>query len=233
MNLQDIMKQLEEAGTAQNRKIYTNHGCDIDQYGVSMANLKKILKPIKKDAALGKQLFMSNNADAIYLSQWIVRVEDITIEELEDRIRLSNYYIIIENVIPNIIANDLEWSKEILSKWLHHEEPRFRQSAYNLYANILGIYPDDEFSMDDIKNTLLHIEAHLQEEENRVRYTMNNFVIAVGTYIEELSIFAQEVAQKIGKVQVHMGQTACKVPDAYLYIDKVKQMNRIGQKRKR
>ncbi len=61
---------------------------------------------------------------------------------------------------------------------------------------------------------------------------MNGFVIAVGTYIASLTNKATAIAEKIGKVEVDMGGTACKVPDAPDYIQKVKDKDRIGKKRK-
>ena len=61
---------------------------------------------------------------------------------------------------------------------------------------------------------------------------MNGFVIAVGTYVKELTDKSQEVANKIGKVSVSMGETACKVPLATDYLQKAIQKGRIGKKRK-
>ena len=49
---------------------------------------------------------------------------------------------------------------------------------------------------------------------------MNGFVISVGTYIEGLTKKSKEVASRIGKVNVNMGGTACKVPLATDYINK-------------
>ena len=61
---------------------------------------------------------------------------------------------------------------------------------------------------------------------------MNGFVISVGTYIEGLTKKTQEVASRIGKVNVNMGGTACKVPLATDYINKAIEKGRIGKKRK-
>ena len=61
---------------------------------------------------------------------------------------------------------------------------------------------------------------------------MNGFVIAVGTYIKELTEKSKEVANKIGKVKVDVGGTACKVPLAIDYINKVIDKGRLGKKRK-
>lgn len=61
---------------------------------------------------------------------------------------------------------------------------------------------------------------------------MNGFVIAVGTYIKSLTEKSKEVANKIGEVSVDVGGTACKVPRASEYINKVIDKGRIGKKRK-
>jgi len=47
-----------------------------------------------------------------------------------------------------------------------------------------------------------------------------------------LSKRAKEVAAEIGNVSVDMGDTACKVPLATAYIEKVEAMGKLGQKRK-
>ncbi|QMS84560.1 DNA alkylation repair protein [Candidatus Xianfuyuplasma coldseepsis] len=233
MTYEQVLQQLQQFGTAQNRKIYTNHGCDIPVFGVSMANLKKILKPIKKDTKLGKELFFSDNMDAIYLSQWIVDINELTTEDLEDRILYSNYYLLIENAIPTIIGQSAVRTTEILNKWLHHEEPRFRQSAYALYGLYVSSTPDEKLNIDEITNELHYIKENIHQEENRVRYQMNQFVISVGAYIKSLFEVAMDTANAIGTVSVQMGKTACKVPFAPEYLEKIESMNRVGTKRKR
>jgi len=47
-------------------------------------------------------------------------------------------------------------------------------------------------------------------------------VISATSYITDLYDQGREVAAKVGKVHVDMGGTACKVPDALSYIEKVR-----------
>jgi hypothetical protein len=61
---------------------------------------------------------------------------------------------------------------------------------------------------------------------------MNGFVIAVGCYVQALTELARKTAQRIGEVSVDMGDTACKVPFAPEYIQKVQDRGTIGKKRK-
>lgn len=61
---------------------------------------------------------------------------------------------------------------------------------------------------------------------------MNGFVIAVGAYVKPLLKQAKSTAEAIGKVEVDMGGTACKVPLATQYIAKIVDAGRVGKKRK-
>ena len=231
MTYNEVMKKLEELGTEQNRKIYINHGNDIDMFGVSIANLKKILKPIKDDKSLGLKLLKSKNSDAIYLSQWIVDANQLTINDLEELIELTNFYMTLDNVIPNIVIQNKDLTQLCIKSWIDSDNPRKRQSAYSLYALVLGTYPKEEIDQEDIIKKLNHISAVIHDEENRVRYSMNGFVISAGIYNSELTEYVKDLSTKIGKVKVFMGNTSCKVPFAPEYIKKVEKMNRIGKKR--
>ena len=67
------------------------------------------------------------------------------------------------------------------------------------------------------------------------RYKLEDFTlteILKGTSISELTDRSLEIAAKIGTVNVEMGGTACKVPLAKDYIQKVIDKGRIGKKRK-
>ena len=72
----------------------------------------------------------------------------------------------------------------------------------------------------------------MQESPNRVRYAMNIFVIACGAAVELLHAQAIAAAERIGKVDVYMGNTACKVPDAAVYISNVVEKGYLGKKKK-
>ena len=61
---------------------------------------------------------------------------------------------------------------------------------------------------------------------------MNGFVIAVGAYVRPLNKQAKATAKKLGKVEVDVGNTACKVPLALAYIEKFEKSSRAGKKRK-
>ena len=48
MNLKEVMTELESLGSEQTRKIFGRHNGPKDMFGVKVADLKKILKHIKR-----------------------------------------------------------------------------------------------------------------------------------------------------------------------------------------
>jgi hypothetical protein len=76
------------------------------------------------------------------------------------------------------------------------------------------------------------VEKTIHEQPNRVRYAMNGFVIAVGSYVKALTELALQAGLRIGRLAVDMGGTACKVPYAPEFIQKVQKRGAVGKKRK-
>ena len=105
-------------------------------------------------------------------------------------------------------------------------------TGWAMMSSLVGIKDDAELDLAELKRLLLRVQKTFPKEQNRVRNAMNGFVIAVGTYVQPLSDFALQTAQKIGEVSVDVGDTSCKVPYAPDYIEKVKKRGAIGKKRK-
>jgi hypothetical protein len=78
----------------------------------------------------------------------------------------------------------------------------------------------------------LRAQKKIHSEPDRVRYVMNGFIVAVGSYVKALTDLALETAARIGPVTVNMDGTACKVPDAAEQILKAQKRGAIGKKRK-
>ena len=232
MTYNEVMKELESYGSEQTTKIYRNHGADIPLFGVSVANIKKVAKKLKNSHDVGYELLKTDNVDAIYLSQYVVDAEKLTIEDLEEVVERTEYYMLLDVVVANLAAKNKSIAFEALQKWINSDNHRYRQVAYSLYGLILMSYDDKLIDKEDVINRIELIKNGIHDEENRVRYNMNNFLIGVGSNYEDLTNTCKEYAKEIGKVNVYMGKTSCKVPDAYSYIEKIEKMGNIGKKRK-
>jgi len=90
-----------------------------------------------------------------------------------------------------------------------------------------------EFSDDDGRHLLKTIETELHNSPNRARHAMNNALIAIGTYMNNLTTDALKTAKRIGPVIVDHGDTSCKTPDASTYIARALKRKTIPRKKKR
>ena len=232
MTTEEILKELQGYGNEATKKIFLNHGAREPYYGVKVQDLKKIVKKVKKDHELSLELYASGNSDAMYLAGLIADENKISKNELIKWANGAYWYMISEYTVPWITAES-PYGFELGLKWIDSDEERIASAGWATLSYYASINPDDELDIPVYSKLLDRIELSIHQDMNRVRYTMNGFVISIGTYIEELSEKASEVAKKIGKIKVDMGGTACKVPLATDYIKKVDDKGRIGKKRKK
>jgi len=130
------------------------------------------------------------------------------------------------------VAAETEFGFELGLKWIQSEVETFASAGWGTLAYYAMLHEDEKLDTKFYIKLLDTIENEIHEAQNRVRYAMNGFVISIGTSIEALTNKSKEVAKKIGKISVDVGGTACKVPLAIDYIDKVIAKERIGVKRK-
>lgn len=231
MTYEEIMKKLKELGSEQTKRIYENHGVKEPYFGVKIGDLKKLVKYVKKDHELALALYNSGNHDAMYLAGLSINPKLISKETLQDWAKKAYWYMISEYTVAGVAAES-DFAVELASEWMTSEDEMIAVCGWSTYANYLSITPDEDLNITEIRELLNQVKNTIHHERNRVRYVMNGFVIGVGAYVTALNEEAKQVADHIGKVHVDVGNTACKVPMAFDYIEKVENMNRVGMKRK-
>ncbi len=228
---EDILKQLEILGQDSIKKTFLRHGIKEPVYGVKIEELKKIQKKIKQNHVLALELYASGVHDAMYLAGLIAEPEKMSLEELQAWVTLANSPILNENTVAGVAAES-KFGKRIAIEWINSLDEGLASSGWSTLSGIVSIKEDTELDIPELRKLLERVSSLIHSSPNRVKKMMNGFVIAIGIYVKELNALAKEIARKIGKVSVDMGDTACKVPDALEYINKAESKNIIGKKRK-
>lgn len=231
MKLDEVIVELRSYGNEDTKKTFIRHGAREPFFGVKVQDLKKIVKKIKKDHDLSLELFSTGNSDAMYLAGLIADESKISKNELNDWVKGAYWYMISEYTVA-WVASESKYGWELALEWIDSSQENIASSGWSTLSNMAMLYPDNELDIQKYSELLDRIENEIHKSQNRVRYTMNGFVIAVGVSVAELSEKAKKIAAKIGKVDVNMGKTACKVPLASDYIQKVAVSHQIGKKRK-
>jgi 3-methyladenine DNA glycosylase AlkD len=230
-SLEEIMEELKQMGTEQTKNTFLRHGAKEPFFGVRVGDMKKLVKEVKKDQELARALFATGNSDAMYLAGLTVNPKLMSKEMLQEWVKQAYWYMVSEYTVAWITAES-PYAVELAREWILSPDELIATCGWSTYSNYISITPDDKLDLEEIKQLLKQVENGIHQERNRVRYNMNAFVINVGAYVVPLFEEATRVAEVIGKVHVDLGQTACKVPLATEYIDKIEKLGKTGKKKK-
>jgi len=231
MTSQEILNQLKEFGDEQTKKIFIRHGAKEPFYGVKVQDLKKIQKIVKKNHELALELYDSGNSDAMYLAALISEPKNMTKAQLQKWAENAYWYMLSEySVAWTAAESNFAW--ELAEEWIKSDKENIASAGWSTFSSFIAIKNDTEIDQKKIEDLLSFVEKNIHSSKNRIRYTMNGFVISVGAYIKPLLEKSKLIAKMIGKVDVEMGGTSCKVPLAIDYINKIESKDRVGKKRK-
>ena len=231
MTTQEILDQLEAFSDERTKKTLMNHGAQEPFFGVKVADLKKIVKKTKKNHALSLELYATGNSDAMYLAGLIADEKQITKEQLGSWVKKAYWYYLSEYAVAWVAA-ETDFGFDLGIEWIESDNEGIASAGWSTLANFASVNEDADLPVDQYEQLLDRVAREIDGAPNRVRYTMNGFVIAIGTYIQALTGKAIETARQIGVIKVDMGGTACKVPLATAYLEKVIDKGKVGKKRK-
>ena len=231
MTAAQILSELEPLGTAPYRKILLNHGAREPLFGVKIEELKKIQKGVKGDHQLALDLYDTGVYDAQYLAGLIADASKMTKKDLRRWVATANCDALCGSVVAWVAAEGPH-GRELALEWIDSKKEHVAVAGWTTLSGVVALKDDAELDLAELKRLLARVAKTIHKEPNDVRYAMNGFVIAVGTYVRGLSELAIDTAEKIGTVSVDLGKTACKVPNAVDYIEKAKKRGAIGKKRK-
>jgi 3-methyladenine DNA glycosylase AlkD len=226
-----ILSELKPLGSDSYKKVMMRHGVREPFYGVKIEDLKKIQKRVKTDYQLALDLYDTGVYDAMYLAGLIADDRRMTRKDLERWVETASSPPICAFTVPWVAAAS-DHGRDLALEWIDSDKEDVAAAGWNTLSGLVALKDDSELNLPEIKKLLQRVARTIHQEPDRIRYVMNGFVIAVGSYVQPLSDEALAVAGKIGKVTVDMGDTACKVPDAAAYINKVKQRGAVGKKRR-
>lgn len=227
----EILDRLESLGSPSYRRILQNHGAQEPLYGVKISELKSILKSHRGDHDLALELYASGNYDAQYLAGLMADESRMSKAELKRWLKTANSVTICGNVVATVAA-DGPHGAAIALEWIASKKPDVAQTGWTTLAAVVSVRDDAELDLPQLKQLLQQVERTIHQQPDRVRYAMNNFVIALGSYVTSLTDAALAAAKRIGLVEADLGDTACQVFPAGEYIRKVMARGSLGKKRK-
>lgn len=231
MTVDEVMQELATRATPSTKKTYLRHGAVEPVFGVKVGDLKPLQKKLKGQHDLAMQLYATKNSDAMYLAGLVADGSRMTRKQLDQWVAGATWHMIAGYSVP-WVASEHPDGFAIATKWIGASRELTALAGWSTLAALVSFTPDDQLPIKEVKQLLARVAKTIHTEQNRVRYAMNSFVISVGTYVAPLADEAVKIARKIGVVDVDMGDTSCKVPDAESYIIKSRRGAAVAPKRK-
>jgi 3-methyladenine DNA glycosylase AlkD len=231
MTAKEVVEVLRTLGSESIKKVLRNHGVQEPFFGVKIGDMKKIEKRIKKDYQLALDLYATGNYDAMYLAGLVADDAKMTKKDLNHWVKMANGGALASATVPWVAAGS-HHGYEIALEWIESKNENVAAAGWATLSSLVAMKADDDLDLPGLERLLKRVQKTIHGEPDSVRSAMNGFVIALGTYVKELSDLAVQAATKIGEVSVDMGNTDCKVPNAVEYIDKARSKGAIGKKRK-
>ncbi len=231
MTFEEVMHELESLATEQTKKIYRAHGVREPHWGVPTMAMRPLAKKIKRNQALAEQLYATGNYDAMYFAGMIADPKVMTEADF-DRWMDAAYFFMLSDYVVAVSLAETDFAQTVADRWIKSGEELRMSAGWACYEWLLGSRPDSEFDPEKIR-AMLNVAANtIHNQPNRTRYAMNGFVVAVGVSCLPLHEEAVKTAEKIGKVKVSTEKGPVSVPVAAEAIQKAKDKNRLGFKRK-
>lgn len=227
----EILTELEKLGTERTKKTYMQNGAHEPVFGVATGAMKPIAKKHKVNQALAEELYATGNYDAMYLAGMIADPKAMSQADF-DRWMETAYFHMISDYIVAVTLAETDIAQAVSDKWIADGRELYMSAGYSCYCWLLGNRRDEEFDADKISGMLETVEKTIHTQPDRVKYSMNNFVMTVGISYIPLHEKALRIAGAIGGVDVSMGKKKCSVPVAAEYIKKEADRGRLGFKRK-
>lgn len=232
LTAKSVLSELEALGSASYRKVMLAHGAREPIHGVAISELKKIQKRAGgTNHALALELWDTGVYDAMYLAALLADDARMGPRDLQRWVDGANCKMLWEYSVAWVAAGSPQgWS--VALKWIDSRKENQAAAGWSTLGGIVSVCPDAELDLALLKKLLARVEKEIGKASNRERYAMNGFVIAVGSYVKSLTAEVLALGKRMGKVEVDMGDTSCKVPGVVESIGKVKARGSLGKKRK-
>lgn len=227
-----ILAEIKALGQESYKKmLFKNYGVKEPCFGVKIGDLKKIQKRIKKDYQLALDLYDTGNYDAMYLAGLIADDACMTKKDLQRWVEKAYAGSLPGSIVPWVAAGSPQ-GHELALEWIESAKPLVACAGWATLSSIVALKDDSQLDLAELKRLLQRVQKTIHKAPDAVRYGMNNFIIAVGSYVKSLTDLAIRTGETIGPVTADLGNNNCQVFSSPDYIRKVQQSGAIGKKRK-
>jgi hypothetical protein len=180
---------------------------------------------------LALELYDTGHYDARYLAGLMVDDARMTERDLQHWLTTAQGPSQLGCTVPWVAASSPH-GLTLARRWIDSESSAEQEAGWATWSSLLSVTPDAALDLPELKALLKRVRRDLRKAPDRVRYQMNGFLIAVGSFVAELTPLALDLADQLGPVEANLGPNSCQVPLASEAIRHAQERGTVGRKRK-
>lgn len=226
MKSQEIIRELKKLSSDKHKANVVRMGIPEDtSLGVSIANLRKLAKEIKKSNSLAYQLWNTGYHEAKLLAVLIFEKDPIDIKDVEKLMNSVISWDLCDHLCKNLIIKQPYYNKLILS-WINSSHTYKKRASFVLMAS--SLIHDKDLLDSKIDEYLDLIYEYSKDDHEHVKKSISWALREIGkknfTYNEKALILAYELKATGDKNQVWIGKSVIKELEKVVKISERKRL---------
>ena len=207
---EEILKQLRQKANPANLEGMKRYGIAVDhRLGVSVANMRLIVKGVKKNHTLALELWKTGLAEGKIVASMVEEPENLTEEQMDEWVMGFDSWDVCDQVCMNLFEKSpLAWIK--ILQWSKRDEPFVKRAAFALIACLA--WHDKRAKDEDFTSLFSVMKSGAVDERNFVKKSVNWALRNVGKRNLRLNkaaiAFSRELLQMDSKVARWIGSDA-------------------------
>jgi 3-methyladenine DNA glycosylase AlkD len=214
MTLNETLEQLQALGDARVRAQNAKWGAGDNQFGVSLGDIRKVAKKIRKDHALALSLWETANVDAQFLATLLIDPNELSAEAMDRMVRSITFSRVADWFNSYVVAKHAE-KESLREEWMSADDRWAGRAGWQLTAEHVAKNREGL----DLPALLDRIESEMADAEPEVQWTMNNTLAAIGIHDPTLRGRAVAIGEKLGVYRDYPVSKGCTSPFAPIWIE--------------
>lgn len=207
---EEVMAELASLEDARTREVNEKHG---DDHAVNLSQLRAIAKRLKKQPALARELWATDDSAAKLLAILISRPKDYEHDELDTMLRQARTRKV-HDWLVNYIVKRNPHVEELRLSWFADPDPIVASAGWALTTERVIKQPDGL----DLSGLLDIIEADMKEAPDRLQWAMNNCLAEIGIQHADFRSRAINLGEKLEVLKDYPTPPNCTSPYAPIWI---------------
>ena len=209
----DVMAELAALEDPKMRAVNERHG---DDHGVNLTKLRGVAKSLKTQHDLAGQLWETGDTPARLVALLICKPKQYTAPQLDAMLRSARIPKVHDWLVNYVVKNNPH-VEELRTAWFDDPDPVVASAGWALTSDRVAKSPEGL----DLTDLLDLVEANMKSAPDRLQWSMNECLAAIGINHPEHRARAIEIGERLEVLKDYPTPPNCTSPFAPIWITEI------------